>query len=109
MASANGQQPVRSSARLLAAFFGVSGWGRVLVPINFRLQPPEIEYIVDHSGASVLLIDPELADDLAHTVIDLGDVYEVATLTLDGQTLGTRICPPVAALSAAQEDRKSVV
>lgn len=36
----------------------------------------------------------ELADDLAHTVIDLGDVYEVATLTLDGQTLGTRICPP---------------
>ena len=36
----------------------------------------------------------ELVDDLAHTVIDLGDVYEVATLTLDGQTLGTRICPP---------------
>lgn len=35
----------------------------------------------------------ELADDLAHTVIDLGDVYEVATLTLDGQTLGTRIWP----------------
>lgn len=36
----------------------------------------------------------ELADDLAHTVIDLGDVFEVATLTLDGQTLGARICPP---------------
>ncbi|MFN8053571.1 MAG: class I adenylate-forming enzyme family protein [Acidimicrobiales bacterium] len=55
-----------NSARLLVSFFGVSGWGRVLVPINFRLQPPEIEYIVEHSGASVLLIDPELADDLAH-------------------------------------------
>ena len=36
----------------------------------------------------------ELADDLADATIDLGDVYEVATLTLDGQTLGTRICPP---------------
>ena len=36
----------------------------------------------------------ELADDLAHTAIDLGDVYETATLALDGQTLGTRICPP---------------
>ena len=36
----------------------------------------------------------ELADDLADTVIDLGDVYEIAALTLDGQTLGTRICPP---------------
>ena len=36
----------------------------------------------------------ELVADLAHTVIDLGDVYEVATLTLDGRPLGTRICPP---------------
>ena len=26
-----------NSARMLTSFFGVSGWGRVLVPINFRL------------------------------------------------------------------------
>ena len=38
------------------------GWGRVLVPINFRLTPEEIAYIVEHSGASVLLVDPELED-----------------------------------------------
>ena len=36
----------------------------------------------------------ELADNLADAAIDLGDVYEVATLTLDGRPLGTRICPP---------------
>lgn len=36
----------------------------------------------------------ELTRNLADTTIDLGDAYEVATLTLDGQTLGTRICPP---------------
>lgn len=36
----------------------------------------------------------ELASDLADTLIDLGDVYETATLTLDGRPLGTRICPP---------------
>lgn len=36
----------------------------------------------------------ELANDLADAAIDLGDVYEVATLTLDGHPLGTRICPP---------------
>ncbi|MCU1389726.1 MAG: putative fatty-acid--CoA ligase, partial [Ilumatobacteraceae bacterium] len=39
-----------NSARLLTAFFGVSGSGRVLVPINFRLVAEEIQYIVDHSG-----------------------------------------------------------
>jgi len=55
-----------NSARLLTSFFGVSAFGRILVPINFRLNAEEIEYIVEHSGASVLLVDPELDDALAH-------------------------------------------
>ena len=49
-----------NAARLLTAFFGVSGWGRILVPINFRLVAEEVQYIVNHCGARVLLIDPEL-------------------------------------------------
>jgi acyl-CoA synthetase (AMP-forming)/AMP-acid ligase II len=49
-----------NSARLLTSFFGVSGWGRVLVPVNFRLAPAEVSYIVEHSGAEVLLVDPEI-------------------------------------------------
>src|SRR5262245_34331215 len=28
-----------NSARLLVSFFGVCGWGCVLVPVNFRLHP----------------------------------------------------------------------
>ncbi|WP_128378136.1 AMP-binding protein [Streptomyces cavernae] len=51
----------QNSARLLTSFFGVSGWGRVLVPVNFRLTPPEIDYIVRHSGASVVYADPACA------------------------------------------------
>ena len=54
-----------NSARLFTALFGVSGSGRVLVPINFRLSADEISYIVDHSGASMLLVDPELDESLA--------------------------------------------
>lgn len=54
-----------NSARLLTSFFGVSGYGRVLVPINFRLVAEEVSYIIDHCGAEVLLIDPELEDSLA--------------------------------------------
>ncbi|MFN3258442.1 MAG: AMP-binding protein [Ilumatobacter sp.] len=53
-----------NSARLLTALFGVSGSGRVLVPINFRLVAEEIRFIIRHSGARLLLIDPELADAL---------------------------------------------
>ncbi|MEZ4449066.1 MAG: AMP-binding protein, partial [Nannocystaceae bacterium] len=55
----------QNSARLLVAFFGVAAHGRALVPINFRLSPQEIAYIVEHSGASLLLIDPELDEALA--------------------------------------------
>ena len=53
-----------NSARLLTSFFGVSGFGRVLVPVNFRLRPDEVRYIVEHSGARMLLVDPELEDAL---------------------------------------------
>ncbi|SDD13728.1 AMP-binding protein [Actinokineospora iranica] len=54
-----------NSARLLGSFFGVSGYGRVLVPVNFRLRPDEVRYIVEHSGARVLYVDPELDEALA--------------------------------------------
>ncbi len=54
-----------NSARLLTSFFGVSGNGRVFVPINFRLSADEVRYIVEHSGAEALLVDPELADAMA--------------------------------------------
>ena len=55
----------QNSARLLTSFFGVSGSGRILVPINFRLVADEIKYVVEHSGAEVLIVDPELSDSLA--------------------------------------------
>ncbi|MFD5915822.1 AMP-binding protein [Kitasatospora sp. NPDC058201] len=57
-----------NSARLLTSMYGVSGHGRVLVPVNFRLKAEEVSYIVEQSGASVLLVDPELADPLAGVV-----------------------------------------
>src|SRR5579884_1867799 len=54
-----------NSARIMVSFFGVSGYGRVLVPVKFRLNADEVSYIVEHSGASVLLVDPELEESLA--------------------------------------------
>ena len=53
-----------NAARLLIALFGVSGFGRILVPVNFRLNADEVRYIIEHSGASVLLVDPELDESL---------------------------------------------
>ncbi len=50
----------QNSSRLFTSFFGVSGWGRVLVPVNFRLAQPEIDFIIAHSGAEVVYADPSL-------------------------------------------------
>jgi acyl-CoA synthetase (AMP-forming)/AMP-acid ligase II len=47
----------------------VSAFGRVLVPVNFRLTEDEIRYIFEHSGATVALIDPELDEHLRHLKI----------------------------------------
>jgi acyl-CoA synthetase (AMP-forming)/AMP-acid ligase II len=66
-----------NAARFLTSFYGVSGYGRTLVPINFRLNSEEVQYIVEHSGASVLLVDPEYDDAL-------GGVTAKERILLDG-------------------------
>ena len=47
--------------RFFELYYGVPQLGAVVVPINFRLTPQEIKYIVDHSGAQTVAVDPELA------------------------------------------------
>ena len=40
-----------NAARFLISYFGVSAYGRILVPVNYRLNADEIGYIIDHSGS----------------------------------------------------------
>jgi len=53
-----------NAARFLISYFGVSAYGRILVPVNYRLNADEISYIIGHSGTSVLLVDPESEENL---------------------------------------------
>ncbi len=46
---------------LLVAHFAVLRVRAALVAINTRLSPDEVGYILNHSGAKVVLVDPELA------------------------------------------------
>jgi acyl-CoA synthetase (AMP-forming)/AMP-acid ligase II len=69
-----------NSARLLEMLLGMPSSGRVVVPINFRLSPEEVTYIVGHSGARVLFVDPELESSLkgveAEHRFGTGEEYE---------------------------------
>ena len=49
---------------MLEAHFGVALAGGVLVAINTRLNAAEVSYILEHSGARILLVDAELAQPL---------------------------------------------
>ncbi len=60
----------QNAARLLVTLFGASAYGRVAVPINFRLSRAEVEYIIEQSGADVLIIDPELEGTLGDIPVE---------------------------------------
>ncbi len=53
-----------NATRLWELLHAVPTSGRILVPINFRLRPDEVKFIVGHCGARMLLVDPELDESL---------------------------------------------
>jgi fatty-acyl-CoA synthase len=48
--------------RLLEAYYGVLEAGAVLLPLNIRLAPAELAYILNDSGAKFLFFDPIFLD-----------------------------------------------
>ncbi len=78
---------------LLAAHFAVLQLHAALVAINTRLRAEEVGYILDHSGAKVVVVDPELAPAIPGslqerpTLVNLEDpVAGVTGTPLDGPT-----------------------
>lgn len=56
-----------NSPEFLTALFGTVRLGAVFVPLNTRLAPPEIEYVVRDCGARVAIGGPEFVDRLQAT------------------------------------------
>jgi fatty-acyl-CoA synthase len=65
----------------LETLFAAGAVGAIFVPLNFRLTGPELEFILDDSGADMLVYAPEQADVVAampagRQMIALADDYE---------------------------------
>jgi len=52
---------LRNSIEMLEAHFAVPQIGAAMVPINVRLSASEIAYILEHSGATAIIVDTEIA------------------------------------------------
>ncbi|MFH1150001.1 MAG: long-chain-fatty-acid--CoA ligase [Actinomycetota bacterium] len=55
--------------RYVETYYATSKLGAVTVPLNFRLSPDELAYVIDHSDAEVLLVGAEFAG----VVDEIGD------------------------------------
>jgi long-chain acyl-CoA synthetase len=50
--------------RFFELYYGIAQIGAVSVPINFRIPPREIKYILDHSGSRAIAVDAALTPAL---------------------------------------------
>ncbi|MEX1279650.1 MAG: long-chain-fatty-acid--CoA ligase [Acidimicrobiia bacterium] len=62
---------------MLVAHFGVPLRHAVLVAINTRLAPDEVRYILDHSGAEILVLDTGLSETVAPILDQVEGLREV--------------------------------
>ena len=58
----------------LESFYAVPQVGAVLVPINFRLKPGEIEYIIRHSGSTIVCAHADYLETVETIRHSCGDV-----------------------------------
>jgi fatty-acyl-CoA synthase len=54
-----------NTVELLEAYYGVLQAGCVLVPLNVRLAPAELQFVLDDAGARVLAVHPSLREQAA--------------------------------------------
>ncbi|BBG04282.1 long-chain-fatty-acid--CoA ligase [Pseudonocardia saturnea] len=83
-----------NSIEVVESWLAVLRLGAIAVPVNFRLAPDEIRYVLDDSGSSLVVADPALAPAVEKaragapsvgSVITFGEEYEA--LLADGPDL----------------------
>ncbi len=73
--------------RILEAFFGTPLLGSILMPLNFRLVPDDFEYILNHGGAKVLIVEEGLTH-LINSIRDKLKTVEHFIIASDGSKTG---------------------
>jgi fatty-acyl-CoA synthase len=75
-----------NSNAFLETVFACARFGVILVPINFRLAPPEIEHILRDSGACALLTDTNLLGMIEESIDRVG----IDRLIVEGKSPAAR-------------------
>jgi acyl-CoA synthetase (AMP-forming)/AMP-acid ligase II len=73
--------------RLLEGYYGVPEAGGVLLPLNFRLAPRELAYILNDSGATVLFVQRQFAGVVESFRIDTAAPFRTDIASVDENAL----------------------
>jgi len=91
-----------NSPRILETIFGCFAAGLVVVPINARLHPREIAYIVGNSGAKVLIHGSEYQAGILEHIADFSGLeHRVCAQSVDGAIPFAELTRPDGALPEA--------
>ena len=90
----------------LESFYAVPQLGAVLVPINFRLTPAEVAYILQHSGAKVVCAHPDHAETI-EGVCDSCEALE-HSVVLEGERSGWLSHDTLAAAESGAVERPEI-
>jgi len=72
----------KNSPAFFDLWFGAAKADIVLVPVNFRLAPPEVAYVIDDAGAEILFVSADFYPLVEKVVHDLKSVRRI--IALDG-------------------------
>jgi long-chain acyl-CoA synthetase len=70
----------KNAPEFFELWFGAAKAGVVLVPVNFRLAPPEIAYVVNDARADLLFVGPDYYDVVDKVAAELTSVREIVAL-----------------------------
>ena len=91
------------SAEAVAAYFGALAAGATVIVVNDRLRPRQIEYVLDHTEAAMLLTRPAILALHPRALATRADVVDLGALATDGATDDAAFVPrPRAAGDHAQ-------
>jgi acyl-CoA synthetase (AMP-forming)/AMP-acid ligase II len=71
----------KNSDAFLEILFGAAKAGDVLAPVNWRLAPPEVAYVVNDAGAEVLFVGEDFFPIVAQILPELRTVRRVIALS----------------------------
>lgn len=93
---------VMNSPELLECIFGLARLGAIVVPLNWRLAPPELSYIANDAGLGTLVYGAEFAETVnavraelpASTYVAVGDGAPSGDLGYEALLAGAPEAPP---------------